>query len=107
MVRHKKLTFFEPFLFYAKSRCEKNSRFLNHFDRFLARRLLSNEAFEKLVVFVTVQNLVARKTYVLGTIQLNHIIPLNVVARETDSIIPGYMNIMLKATSKTLSMLSV
>ena len=44
---------------------------------------LSNEAFEKLLVFVTVQNLVARKTYVLGTIQLNHIIPLNLVARET------------------------
>ena len=83
MALHENLTFFEPFLFYAKCRCEKNSRFLNHFDRFSARRLLSNEAFEKLLVFVTVQNLVARKTYVLGTIQLNHIIPLNVVARET------------------------
>ena len=83
MVLHENLTFFEPFLFYAKCRCEKNSRFLNHFDRFSARRLLSNEAFEKLLVFVTVQNLVARKTYVLGTIQLNHIIPLNLVARET------------------------
>ena len=83
MALHENLTFFEPFLFYAKCRCDKNSRFLNHFDRFSARRLLSNEAFEKLVVFVTVQNLVAQKMYVFGTIQFNHIIPLNLVARET------------------------
>ena len=66
MPLREKLTFFEPFrpLFGSSFVVERSVR-------------------KKLVVFVTVQNLVARKTYVLGTIQLNHIIPLNLVARET------------------------
>ena len=77
MLRHKKLTFFEPFIFFAKCRCERKvySNSMNHlnFDCFLMHHLLSNKVVQKTCCFYKcIQNFVAWKSYVLWTTQLNH-----------------------------------